>query len=148
MHKKSGKKVRGFLLTTMAHNDQVHFFTQHWGLTKRCFLLNEEDLKIKFKKWMRLNLRMLTKKLAWEYLNTKLLKEVDEETLSSHNISLPISCSTALWWMKKCKAGRCDTKKTYYNVQHQKSDVIKIRVQYIDTLERLQKRMHVWVVLL
>ena len=88
---------------------------------------------------MRLNLRQITKKLAWEYLNTKLLKEVDKETLSLHNISLPISCSTALWWMKKYKAGRCDTNKTYYNDQHQKSDVIKSRVQYIETLESLQK---------
>ena len=100
MHINSGNRVRGLLLTTMAHNDQVHFVTQHWGLTKRRFLFNEEDLKIKFKKWMRLNLRQLTKKLAWGYLNTRLLKEVDEETLSSHNISLPIYCSTALWWMK------------------------------------------------
>ena len=72
---------------------------------------------------------------------------MDEETLSSHNISLPISCSTALWCMKKCKAGRCDTKKTYYNNQQKKADVIKSRVQYIETLERLQKRMRVWVVL-
>ena len=96
---------------------------------------------------MRLNLRQLTKKLAWKYLNTKLLKEVDKETLSSHNISLPISCSTALRWMKNCKAGKCNTKKTYYNDQHQKSDVIKSRVQYIETLERLQKRLRVWVVL-
>ena len=48
------------------------------GTYERRFLLNEEDLKIKFKKRMRLNLRQLTKKLAWEYLNTKLLKEVDE----------------------------------------------------------------------
>ena len=96
---------------------------------------------------MRLNLRQLTKKLAWEYLNTKLLKEVDEETLSSHNIYLPIFCSTAPWWMKKCKAGWCDTKKTYYNDQHPKANVIKSQVQYIETLERLQKRMRVWVVL-
>ena len=113
------------------------------GTYGRRFLLNEEDLKIKFKKCMRLNLRQITKNLAWEYLNTKLLKEVDEETLTSHNVSLPISCSTALRWMNKCKAGRCSTKKTYYNDQHQKSDVIKSRVQYIETLERLQKRMRV-----
>ena len=97
---------------------------------------------------MRLNLRQLSKKLVWGYLNTKLLKEVDEETLSSHNISLHINCSTALRWMKKCKAGWCDTKKTYYNDQHQNSDVIKSRVQYIETLELLQKILRVWVVLL
>ena len=96
---------------------------------------------------MRLNLRQLTKKLSWGYLNTKLLKEVNEEMLSSHNTSLPIYCSTALQWMKKCKSGRCNTKKTYYNDQHQKADVIKSRVQYIETLERLQKIMRVWVIL-
>ena len=50
--------------------------------------------------------------------------------------------------MKKCKAGWCDTKKNYYNDQYQKSDFSKIRVQYIETLERLQKIMRVWVILL
>ena len=69
---------------------------------------------------MRLNLRQLSKKLVWGYLNTKLLKEVDEETLSSHNISLPIYCSIVLLGMKKCRAGRCDANKNYYNGQHQK----------------------------
>ena len=145
---KEGKEGERFVADDDGPQRPGEFRHPTLGTYERRFLLNEEDLKIKFKKWMRLNLRQLTKKLAWEYLKTKLLKEVDEETLSPHNISLPISCSTALRWMKKCKSGRCNTNKTYYNDQHQKGDVIKSRVQYIETLERLQKRMHVWVVLL
>ena len=104
------------------------------GSYERRFLLHEEDLKMKFKKWMRINLRQLTVKLAWKYLNTKLLKEVDEATLSSHNVSLPISRSTAFQWMNKCRAGRCDTKKIYYNDQNQKADVVEHRAEYIQTL--------------
>ena len=44
-----------------------------------------------------------TVKLAWEYLNTKLLKELDEATLSLHNVSLPISRSTSFQWMKNAE---------------------------------------------
>ena len=40
------------------------------GSYERRFLLHEEDLKNKFKKWMRKNLRKLTVDFAWEYLNT------------------------------------------------------------------------------
>ena len=61
------------------------------GTYGRRFLLNHEDLKMKFKKWMRKNLCKLSVVLAWNYLNGKLLKEVDEATLASHNISLLIS---------------------------------------------------------
>ena len=43
--------------------------------------------------------------------------------------------------------GRCNTKKTYYNDQHQKNDVIKSRVQCIETLDCIQKIMPVTVVL-
>ena len=96
---------------------------------------------------MRKNLRRLSNELVWEYLNSTLLKEVDEGTLNSHNISLPISKSTALKWMKKCKAEQCGTKKTYYNDQHQKPDVIAHRDEYIKMLESLRYRMRVWVIL-
>ena len=58
---------------------------------ERRFLLHEADLKNKFKKWMRKNLRKLTVDLAWEYFNTKLSKNINEETLLTHQNSLPIS---------------------------------------------------------
>ena len=47
------------------------------GTYERRFLLNNEDLKMEFKKWTRKNLRKLSVVLAWNYLNEKLLKEVD-----------------------------------------------------------------------
>ena len=117
------------------------------GSYERRFLLDQEDLKMKFKKWMRTNLRKLSFSLAWEYLNSKLLKEVDDETLSQHNISLPISRFTAGQWMKKCHARLMGTGKCYYNDQHQKVEVITHREEYIKTINLLQKRMRVWVVL-
>ena len=117
------------------------------GIHERSFLLNHEDLKMTFKKWMRKNLRKLTVKLAWQYLNTTLLKQVDDATLRSHNICLPVCSDTAHNWMIKCKAGRCDTKKIYYNDQHQKKEVIEHRELYIETLCRLDRRMRVWVIL-
>ena len=61
---------------------------------------------------MRKNLRKLTVDLAWEYLNTKLLKNINEETLLAHRISLPISKKCAWNWMKKCNGGQMDSTKT------------------------------------
>ena len=54
------------------------------------FLLHKEDLKMKFIKWTRKNLRMLSVELSWSYINNTLLKEVREETVLAHGISLPI----------------------------------------------------------
>ena len=113
------------------------FHHRTMGTYERRFLLDHEDLKMKFKKWMRKNLRKLSVVLAWNYLNEKLLKEVDEATLASHNISLPISKRTAQNWMLKIKATRCGTQKTYYNDQHQKVDVLKHRDENLATLTKL-----------
>ena len=96
---------------------------------------------------MRKNLKKLTVELAWEYLNTKLLKGIKEETLLAHRISLPICRETTWKWMKKCGGGRMDTKKTYYNDHHQDTEVIKHREVYIATIKRLQRRIRVWKLL-
>ena len=77
-----------------------------------------------FIKWMRKNLRMLSVDLSWSYINNILLKEVREEIVLAHGISLPISRQTAWNWMNKCGTGRTDTKKTYYNDHHQHPVVI------------------------
>ena len=88
-------------------------------------------------------MRKLSVVLAWNYLNESLLKEVDEATLASHNISLPVSKRTAQNWMLKIKATRCITHKTYYNDQHQKVDVLKHRDENLATLTKLRRRMGV-----
>ena len=124
-----------------------YFLVDRRGSYERRFLLHEEDLKVQFRRWMRKHLRNLTVELAWKYLNNKLLKKVNKETLLAHRISLPICRDTAHTWMKKVGAGRMDTKKTYYNDRHQDSVVIKHRNVYINTLKKLQKRMKVWKVL-
>ena len=123
------------------------FLKPTMGAYKRHFLLNEEDLKMKFKKWMQKNFCKLTVSLAWEYLNTKLLKQVVDATLLSHKINLPIFQTTTSEWIKKCKDRRCNTKKTYYNDQHQNKEFIKHRNLYIKTLGQLQRRMRVWFIL-
>merc|ERR1711972_639534 len=73
--------------------------------------MHEEDLKTKFKKWMRKNL--LCKIMAW-------------------------------LWMKKCGGSRMDTKKSYYNDQHQDPEVVRYRQKYIESIMELKKRMKVW----
>ena len=102
---------------------------------------------MKFIKLMRKNLRMLSVDLSWSYINNTLLKEVREETVLAHGISLPISRQTAWNWMNKCGAGRTDCKKTYYNDHHQHPVVISFRKKYISLLEKLQRRMRVWKIL-
>lgn len=49
---------------------------------------------------MRKYLHKLAVDLAWEYLNTKLLKNIKEETLFAHRMLLPISKYTAWNWIK------------------------------------------------
>ncbi len=79
------------------------------GTYERRFLMLEEDYKMEFKKWMRKNLRKLSKELVWEYLNKVLLKQIPEATLRAYNVYLPINKATAYSWMLKCSAARCDT---------------------------------------
>ena len=74
---------------------------------------------------MRKNLRKLTVDLAWEYLNTKLLKNIKEKTLLAHRILLLISKNSAWNWIKKCSGARMDSKKNYYNDHHQNPKVIE-----------------------
>ena len=62
------------------------FEQERFRLYERHFLLAEEDLKMTFKRWMRTNLRKLTVNLAVDYLNTKLLCTVDENTLLAHRV--------------------------------------------------------------
>ena len=92
--------------------------------------MDEEDYKIKFKKWMRSNLRKLSMDMVWEYLNTKFLKKIPEDTLLAHRISLPISRDTAWNWMIKCGAGCMGSEKTYYNDHHENPEVILFREIY------------------
>ena len=70
----------GEVVTTSSNNVQRPgaFWHSTQGTRERHFLLDEEHLKITFKKWMRENLRKLSVTLAWEYLNSTLLKQVDE----------------------------------------------------------------------
>ena len=84
------------------------------GTYARRFLLDREDLKLQFKKWMRKNLRMSSLNIVWGYLNLELLNGVNNEVLASFTISVPVSQGTASLWMKKWNATQMGAGKTYY----------------------------------
>ena len=104
------------------------------GVYERSFILHEEDLKVKFTCWMRKNLRKMSVDLAWEFINSKLLKKIPEENLLAHRISLPICKRTAHQWMIKCGGSRKDSLKTYYNDHHENSEVVSYRIDYIRSI--------------
>ena len=65
--------------------------------------------------------------MVWEYLNTKFLKKIPQDTLLAHRTSLPISQDTAWNWMIKCGAGCMGFEKTYYNDHHENPEVVLFR---------------------
>ena len=76
------------------------------GSYKRQFLLEEEDIKIDFKRYIRKTIRTVTVLKVQHYLNTELLPQLGEGVLESFGLSLPISRDTAWRWVRKCNAGR------------------------------------------
>merc|ERR1712119_46114 len=103
-------------------------FAQHKrGSYKRQFLLEDEDLKIEFKRWVRKNIRKLNVKAVQKYLDEKLLTTVETAVLEKYDINLPISHDTAWRWLKKCNATITDNGKVYYNDQHLNPEVIEYR---------------------
>ena len=94
---------------------------------KRPFLLEEEDIKIDFKRYIRKTLRTVTVLKVQEFLNTVLLPPVEGKVLALFGLSLPISPDTAWRWMLKCNAGRISNDKTYFNDHHNHPEVILYR---------------------
>ena len=120
------------------------FVAERRGSYHRPFILDDEDLKIEFKTWMRSQLKKLSVKGAQQYVNSTLLKDVSVTVLQQYGLKLPVSHDTVHNWMKKCGASRMDNKKTYYNDQHQNPQVINYRTELFKRLYILQKRMRVW----
>ena len=65
-------------------NDSGWFEGEKRGAYERSFILHEEDLRVKFKCWMRKNLRKMSVDLSWEFINSKLLKKIPEETCNPY----------------------------------------------------------------
>ena len=114
------------------------------GRTKRNWLMNENDLKEKFKLWMKSNLKNLSMASACKYVNEVLLKDESPELLSRYGLKLPISDKTVLAWMHKCGAETCWYKTSYYNDAHERPDVLSYRAEYIKKSEEIELRMHTW----
>ena len=116
------------------------------GSYRRQFLLEEEDIKIDFKRYIRKTIRTVTVLKVQHYLNTELLPQLDESerVLKSFGLSLPISADTAWRWMHKCNAGRISNDKTYFNDHHNHPEVILYRNNLFRELLLLFRRMRVW----
>ena len=74
------------------------------GQYKRKFLLDQEDLKLKFKRWIRKNIKKLCIESAQVFLNKILNHKVGPQVLESHNITLHVCRDTARRWMHLCGA--------------------------------------------
>ena len=114
------------------------------GQYERKFLLDQEDLKLQSKHLMRKNIKKLCVNSEQAFLNNMLKREVGQQVLESHNITLPVCCDTACRWMHLCGADTRRISKNYYNDLHQDYVVIKYRSENIDKREGLYSRMAVW----
>ena len=115
------------------------------GKAEREWILNEEDLKRKFTTWMTANSKNLTKLSATAYVNDILLKDIPEEVLTGYYfLTLPISSTTTLAWMKICGAEKVWYKQNYYNDKHEDPEVIESRVKYTQVAEELELRQELW----
>ena len=120
------------------------------GKWERELLIHEADLARKFHKWMVATARdeKLSVEAAREYLNGTLLHppHVTEEMLLDYHIRLPVSNSTAHFWMTKCGAQCGKFAQSYYNDHHESEMVIKDRRErYIPDIERDERRAPLWV---
>ena len=120
------------------------------GKWQRELLIHEEDLARKFHKWMVVTAKeeRLSVEAAREYLNGTLLRppHVKEETLHDYHMTLPISNSTAHFWMLRCGAQCGKFAQSYYNDHHESELVIKDRTErYIPAMMRDERRKPLWV---
>ena len=87
---------------------QLGFALDRRGRWERELLIHEEHIAHLFRKWMvsQAKTEKLSVDAAHRYLNETLLKppHVSEELLDVYNISLPISISTARFWMARSGA--------------------------------------------
>ena len=85
--------------------------------------------------------------LAQAFLNKMLKREVVQQVLGSHNITLPVCRDTARRWMHLCRANTRRISKNYYNDLHQDDAVVKYWSEHIDKREGLYGRMAMWKLL-
>ena len=118
-------------MTSAEDSEARGFAPDRRGKWERELLIHEEDLKLKFRKWMVKQAKgeSLSKEAACKYLNEELLvaPRVTPELLADYHVKLPIGLSTTLRWMKACGAVAGKYKQSYYNDSHESALVVKDR---------------------
>ena len=129
----------------IAGNNKFNKFER--GQYDRKFLLDHEDLKLQFKRWMQSNIKFLCVDSAQDFLNKMLKREMGLQVLESHSITLPVCRDNARRRMHLCGANTRRISKNYYNDLHQDDAVVKYWSEHIDKREGLYGRMAMWKLL-
>ena len=141
----SGRTIRQWYADYM-WND-CHFPLDGRGHWEREWILNEEDLLLKFKKKL-ISLAKseeLDEATATKFVNEDLLKD-EENLLKKHGLSLPISQATVHHWMHKLPDTAFEeSTKHFYTDNHEKATTVKYREEYVVRQAALELRKPLWV---
>ena len=143
---RSGRTVQRWYKSYLLHD--CRFSLDGRGRTEHQWILNEEDLLLKFEKKCRALVKAEEPRFVdavWEYLNNDLLKN-EAAHLDKHGLSLPISRSTAWAWIHKIEdTAHQEASKHYYTDNHEKPEVVEYRRKYVERQMALELRKPVWV---
>jgi hypothetical protein len=122
-----------------------HFSMHGRGKWMREILILEEDLHLKFKRWLvgRVKKEDLSVDLALTFINDSLLKPLwweangsenaeGRQLLGEYRIGETISRATAHRWMLACGCKYDYNKQCYFQDKHQDPIVIKYRKAYVE----------------
>eukprot|EP00466_Bigelowiella_natans_P001945 jgi/Bigna1/142185/aug1.68_g16893 len=127
-------------------HDGAGFSFDHRGLWKRSWLLNEEDVLLKFKTFCKTNMAKLSVSLATVFVNETLLADVTTQQLRRAKLQFPVSRATVHSWMRRCaiihkhrhKADCCTD-------VHERPDVVICRAQHVRNVMKCELRQHTWL---
>ena len=115
------------------------------GVHERDWIMSEEDLQHELLTWMRGQKRVTVKQVN-DYINGFLFaNEIgDMSRLLAYQVTMPVSMSTTLAWMKAlgCKHERF--KPTYYTDTHENPKVVEYRGEYIEAKRKHALRQALW----
>lgn len=132
----TGRTLRGWLASFL--DNDLKFPLNGRGKWARELLILEEDMLLKFKRWLigRVKKEDLSVDTAHAFINEQLLKPLTEteegrEMLREYKISYPIARSTAHRWMLAAGCKYVAHKQSYYQDKHQCPIVLEFRSLYL-----------------
>jgi len=116
-----------------------HFKVDKRGTYERCVFVDNEDVKLRTKSWIKSNLRHLNRNKFARYVNNVLIPssvEGDAATVASimkekYHVTLPVCPETCGMWMLRCGAKYCAKTQSFYHDKHEDPDNRAARVRYI-----------------